>query len=209
MKIQILQQNFQFHPSGIAFWEEQQLLLIADVHLGKISHFRKHGSAVPQNAVLQNFDKLTEMVKKFQPKNICFLGDLFHSAKNAEWGLFEKWVEEQTAKVSLILGNHDIISPLLFENMGVRVFQELYIGKFKLTHHPEVQEAYFNICGHIHPGYRLTGLAKQHLKLKCFFRSKHQLILPAFGEFTGVFLMKPEPQDQIFVCAGTVVLKAH
>lgn len=209
MKIEILQQDFQLNHSGAAFWEQQQMLLIADVHLGKISHFRKHGSAVPQNAILQNFDKLTQVVKTFQPKRICFLGDLFHSTKNLEWELFEKWIKEQTAKVSLIVGNHDIISPLLYEEIGVQLFQELHIGKFKLTHHPEIQEGYFNICGHVHPGYRLLGLARQHLKLKCFFRSENQLILPAFGEFTGVYLMKPQPQDQIYVCAGTEVVKAY
>ncbi len=207
MKISIQNNHFQLACSGVSFWEEQKALLVADVHLGKISHFRKYGSAVPQSAIQTNFDRLDEAVTEFQPQKIIFLGDLFHSALNAEWNLFESWLQKQQAEIILIAGNHDIISPIHYEELGVKIYQELQIENFRLTHHPEEKETDFNICGHIHPGYRLVGLAKQHLKLKCFFRSKNQLILPAFGEFTGAFLMKPEEKDQVFVCAQSEVIR--
>tara|TARA_B100001146_G_scaffold220750_1_gene229923 strand:- start:53 stop:682 length:630 start_codon:yes stop_codon:yes gene_type:complete len=207
LKISIQNNHFQLACSGVSFWEEQKALLVADVHLGKISHFRKYGSAVPQSAIQTNFDRLDEAVTEFQPQKIIFLGDLFHSALNAEWNLFESWLQKQQAEIILIAGNHDIISPIHYEELGVKIYQELQIENFRLTHHPEEKETDFNICGHIHPGYRLVGLAKQHLKLKCFFRSKNQLILPAFGEFTGAFLMKPEEKDQVFVCAQSEVIR--
>lgn len=209
MKINIQNNHFQLACSGVSYWEEQKALLVADVHLGKISHFRKYGSAVPQSAIQTNFDRLDEAVTEFQPQKIIFLGDLFHSALNAEWNLFENWLQKQQAEIILIAGNHDIISPIHYEELGVKIHQELQIGNFRLTHHPEEKETDFNICGHIHPGYRLVGLAKQHLKLKCFFRSKNQLILPAFGEFTGAFLMKPEAEDQVFVCAQSEVIRVN
>ena len=207
MKITIQNNHFQLACSGVSYWEEQKALLVADVHLGKISHFRKYGSAVPQSAIQTNFVRLDEAVTEFQPQKIIFLGDLFHSALNAEWNLFENWLQKQQAEIILIAGNHDIISPIHYEELGVKIYQELQIDNFRLTHHPEENESDFNICGHIHPGYRLVGLAKQHLKLKCFFRSKNQLILPAFGEFTGAFLMKPEEKDQVFVCAQSEVIR--
>ncbi len=206
MTIKILQNHFQLTCSGLAYWEEQETLLIADVHLGKISHFRKYGSAVPQSAIQANFDRLNKAVDQFQPQKIVFLGDLFHSALNAEWDLFENWIQQQQTEVILIAGNHDIISPMHYEELGVKIYEELQIENFRLTHHPREKEGSFNICGHIHPGYRLVGLAKQHLKLKCFFRSENQLILPAFGEFTGAFLMKPEAKDQVYVCAKSEVI---
>ncbi|MBW2960309.1 ligase-associated DNA damage response endonuclease PdeM [Mesonia aestuariivivens] len=207
--ITIKNNHFQLSCSGVAFWEEQQTLLIADVHLGKISHFRKHGSAVPHLAIQKNFDRLNESVEQFQPEKVIFLGDLFHSVLNAEWNLFEHWLQQQKAEVILIAGNHDIISPIHYEDLGMKIHQELLIDKFRLTHHPEEQEGSFNICGHIHPGYHLVGLAKQHLKLKCFFRSENQLILPAFGEFTGCFVMKPEKQDEVYVCANAKVIQVN
>ena len=209
MKINIQHNHFQLACSGVSYWEEQKTLLVADVHLGKISHFRKYGSAVPQTAVQTNFDRLDQAVVQFQPLKIIFLGDLFHSALNAEWNLFENWFQNQKAEVILIAGNHDIIAPWHYEKLGVKVFQELHIDDFRLTHHPEEKQGSFNICGHIHPGYRLVGLARQHIKLKCFFRSRNQLILPAFGEFTGAFLMKPEAEDQVFVCAKAEVIRVN
>ena len=70
-------QTFSFHPSGAAFWEERHWLLIADVHLGKVSHFRKAVLAVPYNAIQQNFVQLASVVDYFKPLSIIFLGDLF------------------------------------------------------------------------------------------------------------------------------------
>lgn len=98
MKIQIQNQNFILHSSGALFWEEKKTIIISDVHLGKITHFRKHGIAIPQNAVSENFRKITEVLDYFLPETIIFLGDLFHSAKNAEWNLFEKWISNHNQK---------------------------------------------------------------------------------------------------------------
>jgi DNA ligase-associated metallophosphoesterase len=209
LTITIQNNHFNLASSGVVYWEQEQMLLIADVHLGKISHFRKYGSAVPQTAIQNNFDKLSEAVKTFQPKKIVFLGDLFHSALNVEWNLFENWVKAQQAEIILVAGNHDIISPLHYEELGVKIVQELNIQKFRLTHHPEEQDETFNICGHIHPGFRLLGVAKQHLKLKCFFRSENQLILPAFGEFTGIFVLEPKEKDQVYVCTTSEVIQVN
>src|SRR5690606_1566155 len=100
--LQIQKQNFTLHPSGAIFWNEKEMLLIADVHLGKVSHFRKHGAAIPANAAFKNLEKLTEIVHQFQPKTICFLGDLFRSTLNEEWQDFEKWVEYTKAEVILM-----------------------------------------------------------------------------------------------------------
>ena len=63
MRITIQNQTFILHPSGALFWETRKLLLISDVHLGKVSHFRKHGVAIPNNVVSENFNRLTEVVK--------------------------------------------------------------------------------------------------------------------------------------------------
>lgn len=206
MRVNLQQENFIFDPSGVAFWESKRILLIADVHLGKIAHFRKHGSAVPQKAILNNFVQLKKVVDAYAPKKIYFLGDLFHSAFNTEFAYFKTWVQEQQAALVLVVGNHDIISPLHFENLGIVIKKEVCLEKFLLTHHPEEREGFLNICGHIHPGFRLRGMGKQHEKLACFFKNKHQLILPAFGTFTGEYLLQASKDDQIYVCTKSEVI---
>lgn len=198
LAIQIKNQTFILHPSSVAFWEEKDMLLISDVHLGKVSHFRKFGAAVPQKAVQKNFDVITSTIQFFNPKKVCFLGDLFHSALNKEWQLFENWVSKQSAELILVEGNHDIISPLKYEKLGVKVVSELLLDGFLLTHHPEEREGLFNFSGHIHPAIRLHGAGRQTLRLPCFFKSKNQMIFPAFGEFTGSHTLKPTKKDEVF-----------
>ncbi|MGD1947883.1 MAG: ligase-associated DNA damage response endonuclease PdeM [Croceivirga sp.] len=199
--------TFTLHPHCGVFWEAKSLLLISDVHLGKVGHFRKFGAAVPRKAIHKNFLLLDELVGHFQPFHIVFLGDLFHSSLNKEWNLFENWVEKTASKITLIAGNHDIISPEKFRALDIEIFEELVLENFFLTHHPEEREGLFNFCGHIHPSIRLKGFGRQHLKLACFFKTKTQLILPAFGEFTGSYSLSPKKEDEIFVIVEGSVVK--
>lgn len=182
------------------------MLLISDVHLGKVSHFRKFGAAVPQEAIQKNFDLMDEVVAHFHPETIVFMGDLFHSSLNSEWDLFEKWTLTVSSKMILIVGNHDIISQVKYEELNIVVVSEIESEGFLLTHHPELREGFFNFCGHIHPAIKLNGIGKQSVRLRCFFKSEAQLLLPAFGEFTGSHTMKPDTNSEVFALVGDAVL---
>ena len=206
-EILILDQHFVLHPSGSMFWKEKLTLLISDVHLGKVSHFRKYGAAVPQKAIHANFELLDQSVHFFKPEHIYFLGDLFHSYLNNEWKLFEEWVVKTASNITLIHGNHDIISPLKYEALGIRSIPEIATDGFLLTHHPEERGNLYNICGHIHPAVRIRGNGRQSLRFPCFFRGKAQFILPAFGEFTGTHTLKPKKNDEIYALVDAMVLK--
>jgi len=194
------------HASGVLFWKEKSSLLISDVHLGKVSHFRKFGAAVPQKAVQKNFEMMDEAIAFFKPAHIIFMGDLFHSSLNKEWQLFEKWIATVASKITLVVGNHDIISPLKYETLGIGLTSEIISEGFLLTHHPEEREGFFNFCGHVHPAIRMTGLARQSVRLRCFFKSERQMILPAFGEFTGSHTLEPREGCSIFALLGDTVL---
>lgn len=205
--LKIQNQTFTLHPSGALFWQEKSILLISDVHLGKVSHFRKFGAAVPQNAIQSNFDLMDKALQFFQPEILIFLGDLFHSSLNTEWQLFEKWTFSVTAKIILVAGNHDIISPLKYGDLNIQVVSEVQLDGFLLTHHPEEREGFFNFSGHIHPAVRLQGTGRQTLRLACFFKSIHQMILPAFGTFTGTYVLEPKETDEVFAVTGEAVFK--
>lgn len=206
-EIQILGQEFVLHPLGGLFWKEKSMLLISDVHLGKVAHFRKFGAAVPRKAIHKNYVLLDQIVAEFEPFQICFLGDLFHSSLNKEWDLFENWVAKTPSELILVSGNHDIISPLKFEQLGIPIYNELVVEEFLLTHHPEQRNGLFNFCGHIHPAIKLRGFGRQNLRLACFFQSQNQLIFPAFGAFTGTHTLKPKKDDIVFVIVENEVVK--
>ncbi|MFD0931711.1 ligase-associated DNA damage response endonuclease PdeM [Psychroflexus salinarum] len=206
MKLNYGNKEFIMHPSGCLFWPSKNALLIADVHFGKVDHFRKNGSALPSQVGLENFRKLNQVLEEFQLEEVIFLGDLFHSTQNNDWDRFTAWVNLQDVKMTLIVGNHDIIPPYRFEDLGLKVVSELVNGDLFLTHHPEKREGFFNICGHLHPGYRLRGEGRQQLKLSCFYKKSHQLVLPAFGAFTGHFLIEPKEDEDVFVVSEELVL---
>ena len=198
MTIKINNQNFTLHQFGIVYWKEKNTLLVSDVHLGKVAHFRKHGMAIPNNAIHENFKRLNTVLDIFKPETIIFLGDLFHSEINIEWELFANWTFEISQEIILVEGNHDIIAKHNYEDLNVKVYNELILDNFLLTHHPIEKNGFFNFCGHIHPGIKLKGIGKQYLNLSCFFQKPNQMILPAFGEFTGNFYLVPTQNDKVY-----------
>lgn len=209
LEITVYGNHFVLHASGAIFWKEKNMLLISDVHLGKVSHFRKHGIALPKTAFAGNFERLTAVADYFNAEIICFLGDLFHSDLNSEWDVFADWVNSRPENFLLIIGNHDILKPEKYESIGMAIASELKVGNFLFTHEPEERDGYFTFCGHIHPGIQLRGLGRQSLNLACFFQSKYQLILPAFGEFTGKWILDPTENDCVFAIAEGEVLRVN
>lgn len=204
--IEICKQEFILHPYGAAYWTEHSMLLVADVHLGKATHFRKNGMAVPEQAMYKPYEKLDAVCEAFQPKTLCFLGDLFHSYINREWDLFQEWVSKTSTALVLVSGNHDIIPEHRLEKLNITIKDDWEIDDFLLTHEPIDHPELFNLCGHIHPGIRLKGPGRQTLKLPCFFQKQQQLILPAFGEFTGNYVLTPGKTDKVFAVTPEEVL---
>jgi len=208
MKITIRGNTFELLPEKAVFWHEEGALLLADVHLGKIMHFRKNGSNLPLASQQTDFERMTKLLDQWKPEQIIFLGDLFHSEINTTWHQFEAWIKQQKGRFILISGNHDIIDPKYYELIRVKVLPSLTQKAFSLTHKPEDIEG-FNICGHIHPGIKLKGAGSQRLKLPCFHVSPHRLTLPAFGSFTGLHYVYPAEKDQIFAIADHKVIEMN
>ncbi len=197
---------FTLHFSGAIFWKEKKILLISDVHVGKIAHFRKHGIAIPELAIEANIERLEAVVSYFKPEKIIFLGDLFHSKINSEWDLLAKWLESAAVEILLVEGNHDIIDQKYYAKLDIQIIQSLKIDNFLFTHHPTETEGFFNFCGHVHPGIKLYDIGRQSLQLACFFESPNQIILPAFGEFTGRHYLKPTEVDKIYAITDREVI---
>ncbi len=207
LEIKLEGQTFQLHHTGACYWVEQDAILLADVHLGKSAHFRKHGMAVPSQADDKEYDKLNDVIATFQPSRIWFLGDLFHSYQNAEWHFFEQWVRMQTIDMVLVMGNHDVISKSRFEQLGIKTTMQLQMGNLLLTHHPVEQPGAFNIAGHVHPAVKLTGVGRQRIKVACYFCTDYGMVLRAFGDFTGTYVLKPVKGNRVFACVENEVIE--
>ena len=92
-RFSVLQQTLHLLPEKAIFWEEQRLLLVADVHLGKATHFRKHGIAVSGGIIEGDLARLGRIIESWEIEQLWFLGDLFHSDYNREWKRFESWLK--------------------------------------------------------------------------------------------------------------------
>ena len=191
MIIEFAQQEFLLTPERALIHQEEATAFIADLHLGKSAHFRKSGIAIPQNIPDTDIGSIRELVHRYALQKIYILGDLFHSAYNTEWSKFEQLMEElKEVDFILIKGNHDILPQNIYNNSKLTIQEEPYLWKgIELRHlpHSPNTDAPFNIAGHIHPGVIMKGKARATIKLPCFLVSNRQIILPAFGRFTGLF----------------------
>jgi uncharacterized protein len=211
MKVEILQEEFELLPQKALWWSAQKTLLLADMHFGKINHFRKAGIPVPVKANTQNWETLIEVVKQKMPERMICIGDLFHSHYNSDWesvGAFTRNFPQ--VSFELVTGNHDMLSDHQYLRNRIIVHKEnLQIGSFTFSHFPvgEIPHGKYVLSGHLHPGVRLVGKGKQSMTLPCFYLGTHQGYLPAFGMFTGIARIKPKATDRIFAIADCSIFK--
>jgi DNA ligase-associated metallophosphoesterase len=203
--------EFILHPLKAAYWVEQKALLIADLHFGKVTHFRKAGIAVPREKINEDVIKLHRLMEEFKPLKVYFLGDLFHSEYNREIKLLEEFIDNYP-KVNFVLitGNHDLPGFLRCIESRVEILEETTIDEFILQHKPsEPANSKYQICGHLHPAAKLRGPSKQYLKLPCFYVTNTMMILPSFGSFTGSKAISPKKGDRVFVVTDMEVIEVE
>lgn len=211
MEIQLGKEKYILLNEKALFRSADATLIIADLHLGKTQHFRKHGLYLPQKSVEKDYDRLRILIQSFHPKRIILLGDLFHSSFNHEWNIFCDFVNAyRKIEFILILGNHDILEEKQYATICSRVIKNtLEEGDIIFSHHPlkKIPKGKYAVAGHIHPGVVLHGKGKQHVKLPCFYHSMNQLILPAFGSLTGLQLIVPEKESKVYVVTTNIVME--
>ncbi|MEM7513767.1 MAG: ligase-associated DNA damage response endonuclease PdeM [Bacteroidota bacterium] len=206
--------SFLLLPEKALYWPKEEALLIADLHLGKSGHFQSHGIPVPGDVLFKDLTNLGTLVSQLQPKRLFILGDLFHSQYNDEWATCESFFKDlislpsEPLEITLILGNHDILHRTHYLNAGFSIEKQLSLGGIHLIHDPEENaEMGAYIHGHIHPGVRLVGKGRQKLSLPCFWVGKERLVLPAFGQFTGLYMVQPEEEDHMYAIADRQVIQ--
>lgn len=192
----------QLLPEKVAFLPKYKLLVVADLHLGKASHFRKAGINLPLPSESPDLRRLEDLIKRLQPSTVIFLGDLFHSALNKEWDSLKIFLTNFPAiRFVLTKGNHDILPPAVMQDSTLDVVDELEVGDYLLFSHEPLSESVgekLNIYGHIHPGVLIKSPGRQSFRLPCYFYHEQQLILPAFGQLTGLHVLKKSEGVKIY-----------
>lgn len=208
----IFSNSFLLSAARTVFWEEEKTLILSDLHLGKSGHFRKSGIAIPQTVFKEDLQRLLAEIQFFKPKKLIIVGDLFHSVMNKEYDLFFRWRKDiPYVEFHLVKGNHDILKEDRYDDADIIIHpKHLTLGQFTFTHDIEECEAgddQYCFSGHIHPSVFIEGIARQSVRLPCFYFSKTYAVLPAFGKFTGTFTVKPKKEDDVFILLENRVMK--
>ena len=201
--IEVKGQTLSLLPEKAIFWQEKAYLILTDLHLGKAGHFRKAGIPIPRGVHQADLLCLQQLIDTYQPQAVLMLGDLFHSEINQEWNDFRVLLQTNLSlRFILVKGNHDILPEDAYREKNLTVYQEAWsFPPFHFSHHPleNVTDHLYNMAGHVHPGYRLSGRRGQHIKLPSFHFATRGALLPAFGKFTGCVHVPKTHGDQVFL----------
>lgn len=198
------------------FDAEHKLLVAADVHLGKAATFRARGvplsMSVQQGSTMANLARLSALIDTHAPRQLVFLGDLFHAREALAPATLESiatWRARHAAlDMILVEGNHDARAGAPPAALGLCVVDEPWsVAGVCLAHHPQWLDGEHVLAGHMHPVVRVTGRADDSARVPCFWmRQRCALnasltVLPAFGEFTGGAPVAREPEDRVIAIA--------
>jgi DNA ligase-associated metallophosphoesterase len=208
--IQLCGEDFYLLPQRAMFRPSKRQLIISDLHLGKATHFRKQGIAIPAQSHLKDIDKLQFLLNTWKPESVLILGDLFHSTYNKEWLWFKALlIEYHTVQFILVEGNHDILDKSYYSLPNLKSVQVLEDDNYLFSHHQLKDSQKYNICGHVHPGLVLYGPARQSMRLPCFYLQPDLLIMPAFGHLTGLHILKRAIDVSVYVILENSVVKVN
>ena len=197
-------------PEGAVYLTDSDTLVLADLHLGKSAAFRAKGLPVPEGDTARDLGRVRSLAEKHGAARVVIAGDLFHAPSGITPELetdLEDFLNASGIPVTLVLGNHD--EKLRAIPARLESLRELDLGSnLRVIHDPDdAHGKSLHLCGHLHPIVKIPDGKRTSLRFPCFFKHGNQLVLPAFGTFTGGAVVHPEPEDRVFVALRNQVIE--
>ena len=214
--IEISQQSLTLDPSGAIYWQQPQILIVADLHLGRETVLQRSSLPMPTGATSRTLEKLNNCIDRYRPNKLLVLGDLIHARSAMTAELYKQLHDclshtHSGLETWLIEGNHDRGSRQILASLPLMIFPPpIYVAPFWLMHDEQSEATEiegpegFYLSGHLHPGVKLGPGSDT---LKSFYQRSRGLILPSFGEITGLAKVKPQSGEICFVTTGQQVLR--
>lgn len=202
-------------PQRAVCWSAQRTLFITDPHFGKAQAFRSAGIAAPERSHHDDLETLSDLIDRTDAARLIVLGDLLHARSGVREGVLGSlgaWRKGHAdLDVLLVRGNHDRSAGDPPDDLRIRcVDPGERLGPFQLMHEPvsgPPEAGVYALAGHIHPGMRIgSGRAGQGARFPAFLFGPSQAVLPAFGLFTGLAMVRPRPGDRAAVIADGEVI---
>ncbi len=183
-------QMFEPLVSGALWWPAEQTLLVADLHLEKLSSYARRGSLLPPYDTSLTLKRIAEDIARTGATQVIALGDSFHRDEGTETlpDADRLRLSALMGKVrwTWIAGNHDP-SP---HALGGTCVETLARGPLTLAHHPARGRPGL-VAGHLPPSARVVADGRS-VRRPCFVHDGKLLVLPAYGASTGTLnIMSP------------------
>ena len=183
MFMRFANQVFEPLPSGALHWPAQKALLVADLHLEKLSSFARRGSFLPPYDTGMTLQRLATDLERTGATEIIALGDSFHRDEGTSTLLDADRLRLVAlmgkARWTWISGNHDP-SPHALGGTCVAVLER---EGLTLTHEPKRGPRGI-VPGHLHPAARFAADARS-VRRPCFVHDGRIMILAAYGSSAG------------------------
>ena len=204
-------------PHRAVWWPAAEIAFVADIHFGKAATFRRAGQPVPHGTTADNLARLDDVLATTGASHLVFLGDFLHARSGADdalWQQLQPWRERHAlVRMTLVRGNHDLHAgaPPAQLNLAPadEPWQPVPGSPVWACHHPQTVAGGLVLAGHWHPTVTLHGLARDVMRLPCFAQMPDQLVLPAFGAFTGMSSESMPPAAKRFAIMGNRVQEVH
>lgn len=177
-------ETLALYGDGTLYMRSHETLIVSDLHLEKGAALSK-GAPLPQFDTIDTLNRLKEAQARSKPRTLICLGDSFHNISRAFQmpPIYLETLNQISEKSDIIwiTGNHDQYLP---ERLPGMMKDEMTIGAVRLCHEADGLPMTPTISGHYHPKARVK-LRARHLSAPCFIESALDVIMPAFGSYTG------------------------
>ena len=189
--IKFANEDFYAYPNSALYWKRLNIIIVADLHLGKSISFAKQKQFLPPYDTKETLAKLFRCINEFEPSKLIIVGDLLHdmfsvnSFQEKDHQNFNKYTKN--TEFIWVKGNHDY-------DIEINGFTKVLNYKVEeiIFNHIPIKNTNFQICGHYHPKAKISHRGKSIYK-SSFVHNDKLLILPSFGTLTGGLNINQEP----------------
>lgn len=176
-------------PGGAARLVHENVLVVADMHLGVEAALEYEGVSLPRVQMAKISEYMSRLMESVSPSKVVVAGDLKHNfSRNLtqEWHAVDHFVKSLSGKASIevVKGNHDNYLGMILREHSIPLRREVTVSGVRILHgHIGQPGPKPMIMGHIHPSLRLRDSAGAYVKNPCFLYNaeKRILVLPALS----------------------------
>ena len=187
--------NLYFDSRRAAWFPQEQVLAVADLHLGYAWAHRLSGQLMPIPPTNDTLARLADLQRDYKPREIVLLGDIVHRAvalpvlAEEVRELFETL--SARSQLRFLAGNHDRNLKAVFKEwaLPIEMLSARTVGNHLLVHGdtppPESETGFRLVMGHEHPAISIGDGVTTSQKCPCFLVSESVVVLPAFSHWAA------------------------